>query len=159
MKKILPVLLSILLLGVTGITAGAKAAEQVLVRETMEYFEDGSYATISVYEENALMAYADTYTKSGSKTYTLRDKNGAVQWTFTLKGTFQVNTGVSSTCTAASYTHTIKDSSWSLKSASATKSGNKAIGDATFQSKVLFIVTNTKSCHLELSCDKYGTLS
>ena len=160
MKKVLSIFISsIILISSIGIIANADANNLVLVNEETQYLGQGYFATVSIYENFVPILYTTAYTKSGSKVYTMRNKNGDVLWTFTLNGSFKVDSGKSSTCTSSNYSKKIINDSWSLKSASTSKTSNKAIGDATFQSKVLFIVTDEKSCHLGLICDKNGNLS
>ena len=131
-----------------------------VVSENIEYFPDGTSVTITVMEEkNSFPTRATSYTKSGAKNYTAKDSNGNIQWKFTVKGTFTVNTGVSATCTSTSYSTSNLASGWELDSASTYASSNKAIGDATFKHKTLFITTDTKSCHVVLTCDANGNLS
>lgn len=142
------------------LTANADAEKgQIIVSEEVEYFADGSSVTITVYEDVSAAAMRSVYSKSGSKTYTARNSSGEVIWKFIVKGTFSVNAGVSATCTNASYSTSNLASGWSLKEATAKKSGNTAVGDATFNHKTLFVVTDTKSCHVVLSCDANGNLT
>lgn len=130
-----------------------------VVSETVEYFSDGSSCVTTVIDETPITPYATTFTKTGSKVYTLRNKNGDILWKFTVKGTFSVNSGVSATCTASSYSINIVDTAWENESASASRSGNKAIGKATFVRKVLFVTIESKSCTVTLTCDSNGNLS
>ena len=119
----------------------------------------GSSAIITVSESVDLVSScAAAYAKSGTKTYRMRNKDGEILWKFIVSGTFTVNPGVSATCTKTSYSKSDLASGWDLKSGSSYASGNQAIGDGTFQHKTLFIVTDTKSCHVVLSCDKNGNL-
>lgn len=163
MKKLSAIILSMTVLtGLFAFTASAdtyKTVDQTLINETVEYFEDGSSAVISVYEDNLPLTRAAAYNKSGSKKYVSRNKDGKALWEFTVNGVFNVNPGVSATCTSATYKSNIIDTSWHLKTASASKSGNKAIGKATYQHKVLFVVTDTENCTVELKCDSNGNLS
>ena len=106
-----------------------------------------------------MLTRATTYTKTGSKYYILRNKNGAELWRFTVHGTFSVNSGVSSTCTGVSHSISITEDAWQNESASTSRSGNQAIGDATFIKKLLFITVETKGCHVVLTCDSNGNLS
>ena len=162
-EKILAIIMSVILcIGLMGLNISAVSDETIsktLISETVEYSEDGSSITISVYEDSAPMTRATTYSKSGSKTYTARNSDGDIQWKFTVQGVFSVTEGSSSSCTSSKYSSEIVDDAWSLKTASASKSGNKAIGDATYQRKVLFITTSTENPHIELKCDTYGNLS
>ena len=163
MKRILALLVSaVMLLSMLTVIVSARfdvSYDEVVVSRTVEYLEDGSCVEITVAEEvSDAVTYATT-TKSGSKTYTYKDSDGAVLWKFTLKGTFSINSGVSSTCTAASYTTSNIASGWSLESASTSKSGAKAKADFVFIKKVLFITTKTIEESLTLTCDKNGNLS
>ncbi len=166
MKKILTALLSIMIITNTLLLpANAAMPDPVaddfeIVSENTEYFSDGTSVTITVSQlKNSTATRGTTYTKSGTKSYTLRNESGAILWVFTLKGTFKVNSGVSATCTSTSYSTSNLASGWELDSASTYASGNKAIGDATFKHKTLFITTDTKSCHVVLTCDANGNLS
>lgn len=130
-----------------------------IISETTEYYEDGSSATIIVAELEQPQSRASAYTKSGYKSYVLKDKKGKELWRFTVNGTFSVNSGVSAACISASYNVKITEDSWQKESASAKRSGNQAIGEAEFIKKILSITTEKKSCRVVLSCDKNGKLS
>ena len=166
MKKILATFLSIMIIANTLLLPSNAAPTNTstnnfeVVSENIEYFPDGTSMTITILEEkNPLTTRATSYSKTGSKNYTLKNSSGGVLWTFTLKGTFTVNTGSSATCTSTSYSTSNLASGWELDSASTYASSNKAIGDATFKHKTLFITTDTKSCHVVLTCDANGNLS
>lgn len=166
MKKIFATLLSIMMITNTLLlTTNAATPEAVtdnleIISEETEYFADGTSVTVTTYQEkNAISPCGTTYKKSGAKSYTARNGNGEITWVFTLKGTFEVNSGVSAKCISTSYSTSNIASGWELDSASTYASGNKAIGDATFIHKTLFITTDTKSCHVVLTCDVNGNLS
>ena len=165
MKKLLSILLlTVILFGTFSFSTIAQSQENVetngkIVSTDVLHFNDGSYITITVLDTTLNSSLRSTYTKSGTKTYTMVNSSGDVLWKFTVKGTFSVNSGVSATCTSTSYSTSSLASGWSLKSGSSYASGNKAIGDGTFEHKVLFIVTDTKSCHVVLTCDSNGNLS
>lgn len=122
-------------------------------------FENGYYIETVIIEDEIIQTRGTTYTKSGTKTQTVRDSDGKALYSFTVKGTFTVNAGVSATCTSASYTYSITDDSWHFDSASTSKSGNKATATGTFKKKILLITTDTRSCTVTLECDKNGNLS
>lgn len=129
-----------------------------VVSETTEFFEDGSSLTITVTQEDGVMAYGSVYSQSGAKTYVFRDSKNRELWRFKLHGTFSVNSGVSATCTDTSYSASITNTDWELDSASTYASGNQAVGDATFAKKIMGITVDTQSCHVVLTCDENGTL-
>ncbi len=164
MKKLLAVICTLVLLAcVFSLNASALTTpSETVINETVEYFEDGSSVVITVveYSQNEGISPRVTRTKTGAKSYIYYNSSGDMLWKFVLNGTFQYDAADNSaTCVASSYSKTIQDSSWSLKTASATRSGAKAIGNATFVKKVLGITTKTKSCSLELKCDINGNLS
>lgn len=164
MKKLGLIFLStVLLLSFCALPFGANAqvamSNEQIISETVEMLEDGYYVKTIVAEGNPTKATRATTTKSGSKAFVLYNNSDVELARFTVKGTFSVNNGVSATCTASSYTTSISNNAWSVKSASATKSGNQAIGDVVFIKKVLFITTNTREAHVVLTCDKNGNLS
>lgn len=72
-----------------------------IIRETTEYYGGGSSLTVTITESCPLTRA--TYSKSGQKTYTYKNADNKTQWRFTVKGTFSVNSRVSASCTAASY--------------------------------------------------------
>ena len=102
---------------------------------------------------------ATPYTKTGTRTQTAKNSSNVTLYSFTVKGTYTVNPGVSATCTASSYSHTISNSDWYLDSASASRTGNKAMATGTFKRKILFIVVETQVLSPTLTCDKNGNLS
>lgn len=164
-KTLLSILLTVALLCTAIIPAYATEPEQTSEQlddgTTIIYYEDGSSLTISpiydVQENN--MARAGEQTVSGGRDATYKDSNGNLEWIYTLSATFSYVSGVSSTCTSASYTKTIYDSHWSFSDGSATKSGNTAYGKGKFVKKVLFVTGKTYDINISISCDKYGKLS
>lgn len=118
------------------------------------YFEDGSYIVFTVEEYSTRAAN----TKSGIRNGKLYDPNGGAVATLTVHGTFRYD-GTTVTCTASTYTHQIHNSSWSLSSGSASKSGNTATAKGIFARKVLGITVDSKTLTVSLSCDKNGNLS
>lgn len=141
----------------TTLSSYARGNDKI-ISETIQYFEDGSSMTITVIEESPIMR-GTIYSKSGSKKCVMTNKSGSEICSFTVHGTFSVNPGVSSSCTAASYSISITESAWENDSASAYCSGNQAIGDATFIKKLLSITIDSESCHVVLTCDSEGNLS
>ena len=168
MKKIFPIVISLLLIITSfSIITNAQSIEDInfneqIVSKNIEIFDE-YYVLVTVKEEftslNMQSVQSNSYTKTGSKEYKAYNKDGEVIWKFTIMGNFTVVSGISATCTKATYYSSIVGNGWSLKSGNAYKSSNQAIGDATFQHKTLFIVTDTKNCHVVLSCDSNGNFS
>lgn len=165
LNKILnSIIVAAILCSISVVSANASVAEtrkslDTIISETTEYYSDGSSITIIVAELQQPQSRASAYTKKGYKAYVARDKKGNELWRFTVNGTFSINSGVSASCTAASYNVKITEDSWQKESASVKRSENQAIGEATFIKKILLITTDRKSCRAVLSCDKNGKLS
>ena len=161
-KSIATILLAIIcaFMPVSAAEAATEKTQRLVSEETM--YIDGYFVTVSVYEDEtpvSVMPLASTYEKSGKKTYTAKNDSGATAFTFTINGTFTVSSHGSAFCTKASYSYSIKDSAWEFKSATAERSANKAIGDAKFIRKVLFVTASTVTPHVVLTCDNNGNFS
>ena len=163
MKRFITLLLSFIMIITTlsmQVFASKETNNEMALAEdstvSTEYFEDGSYMIITVTEPDVTL-FA-TSTKSGSKSASYFNSDDEKEWTITIQGTFSY-TGSSSTCTASSVSYTIYDDSWKMKSATASKSGNKAIGNFTCKLYLLGISIKTVEQSLTLSCSSTGTLS
>ena len=103
MKRLGACLLAMVLLVCAVPSVSAQEPEMRVISETTEYAPDGSCIVTTLSEEvveNVGIARAG-YNKTGSKTITSKDSDGAVRWTFTVTGTFVVNEGVVSACITA----------------------------------------------------------
>lgn len=120
----------------------------------VEYLENGDRIKtyITCYETNARAA-----TKSGSKTKEYENAAGELLWSVTVYGTFTYN-GTTSSCTSASRSTAAYGSDWSIKSSSASKSGNCATATATATKKNLF-GSQDYTATVNLYCSPYGILS
>lgn len=136
----------------------APAAHQKLVSESVEYLDDGSTLVTAVYEvvNNSRI---NTSNKNGSKVYTRRDADGNALWTFTVSGEFLIIDGVSVTCTSATCSANILESTWSCTRQFAERSGSQAVAEGTFILKLLGITVKEENVDIALSCDVYGNLS
>jgi len=135
--------------------------QELVSEETIE--NDGLYITVSVFETKntatKAIPYTTVYEKTGKKTYTAKNADKETLFSFTVHGTFSVNSGVSASCTKSSYSYSITNKAWELKSASATRSGNKAIANAEFIKKLVFVTVDTFDANIVLACDSNGNLS
>lgn len=149
MKKIVSLCLA-LLFGLVVFPVAFASAET----EEVVYFEDGSYCitTITYGGERA------SNTKTGNKTTSYYASDDTELFSLRVSGVFLYD-GSTVKCTSSSYTYNIYDSAWSLKSATASKSGATATASGTFVKKVLGITMNTKTLTPTLTCDKDGNLS
>lgn len=123
----------------------------------VEYFDDGSYITITISESSPFPIRSEN-TKTGSKTTTYTGTDGIVKWESKLTGTFSYN-GTSATCTSSNITYSIKDSSWDIISAIPSRENNKAIGDIIVKQYLLGIPVNTYNYTIVISCSPTGVLS
>lgn len=149
-RNILLIIASLLILILTPYTiAKANGVES----EVVEYFADGSYCVTTVSYQSTRAS-----TISGSKISTYHYHDGTKAFSLTVHGTFSYD-GNQAVCTSSSYSHVIYENDWSLKSATATKSGNTASATGTFIRKEFGITVDTKTIVVNLACDKNGNLS
>lgn len=128
MKKCLAAVLTLFtLLSVFSTSAIAANPKETLVKQYTETYSDGSYAIVSVYQNESLTRSG---TVSGRKDYNYYD--AGLAWTFTVYGTFTY-TGSSATCQAASCTYSISNNAWYCVSTNARPSGNAAIASGTMR--------------------------
>jgi hypothetical protein len=129
------------------------------VTSETKVMSDGSYYVTTV-EESTLgnMLQAATSTKTGSKTTTYYNSDGASLWYVKVTGTFSYN-GTTSSCTSATVTAASQVSAWVISSKSVSKSGNQATGSATAKCYNGLIVIQTVSKTVTLTCSKTGALS
>ena len=139
MNKVLSALLVVALMFAS--VSVAKASNDTVVSIT--YYDDDSYVITTI---NYAVTKSSS-TVSGSKTSTYYRSDGIKAFSLTVYGT------------NVSYSHDIYQNDWSLKSASATKSGNTATATGTFIRKELGITVDTKTRTVNLSCDRNGNLS
>lgn len=129
LKRICAVLLTALLCVCVSIPAFAADENSRVVSRTVEQYDNGAYAVITVYDNTT----ARGGTKNGRKDFDYYE-SGSLAWTFTVYGSFSYN-GSSATCTAASATCDIRDSGWKLTSNEAYPSGSAAIAKGVMQKK------------------------
>lgn len=165
MKKLTSIFLAITIL-ISILSFNASAANyndanktEKIISEITEYFEDGSSITTTVTQLASNDLTRATKAITGSKTKTIKDSAGDVLYKFKVTGTFTVNEGVSSTCTAVSCSASDCNYGWELDSSTTSKSGNTARAVGIFKKKTLFITTQTVETTATLTCDKNGNLS
>ena len=165
-KRIFSILLTFLL--VFTLTPSVFAANDIELddKNTTEivYLDNGCYIITTLITQDIstlslVSTNSNTFTKTGNKVVACHDKDGNLEWEYTLFAEFEVVEGVTATCTSATYTQTIYASDWSFSNGNATKSGNTAYGVGTFKRKVLFITVDTANIDISISCDVYGNLS
>lgn len=160
MKKLISIVCCLCLLTAIFVlpVSAEEADAEILISRTVEVQPDGSSVEILVYQ-SPVYTRGNSYSMSGSKVYNSTNAAGELLWTFKLTGVFKVVEGSSVYCTSASHSYTIAEDDWNYVSGSSYKSGNKAIGNAEFNRKVLGIVVETDTCTVTLTCDANGNLS
>lgn len=157
MKKFLALMLTlVLLIGLTPtVFATTDTIDDTTYTEIINY-DDGSYIVISEIEETSQSRASSSIT--GSKTAKYYNSNDVVQWSITLTGTFTY-TGSSATCTASRLTYSIANDHWKFTSTTASKSGNKAKGNAIAKYYTLGIPLKTIETDIAITCSATGSLS
>lgn len=158
MKKIFCLFLSMILLFSSATTIEAASySSSVSSISSIEDLGNGYYG-ITTIEYPEVSTYASG-SKTGSKTYNIKNSNGTTVATFKLTASFTYSSSGTVTCKSATYSTSINKSDWSFSQASASKSGKTAYGNFTAICKVLGITSNTISKTITLTCDKSGNLS
>lgn len=156
MKKLYTLIACIMIIIIfipTSIKASIIEPTTNIKKETI--YVDGQY-TISIYtivEQEDISLCGTTSSKSVSKVYKIENIFGSVVATYTLHGKFTYD-GTTATCTSATYSTSTDSSLWSFESATAYKSGAKAIGSFTANS---FLQTISET--VTISCSKTGVIS
>lgn len=154
MKRVLALaLLCVMAFGVI-FCLPVSAATDEKTETYVEVLENGEKIRtyITYYEDNTRAA-----TKSGYKTTEYLNADNEVMWSVTVNGTFTYN-GTTSSCTSASRSTAVYGSQWSIKSSSATKSGNCATATAVAVKKNV-IGSSEYTATVNLYCSPYGILS
>lgn len=119
-------------------------------------FEDGSYVILTV-ECDQSQSGAELFTAnsmtSGSKSYSYYNSSDKLVWVFRVHGTFTYN-GTTAKATAATYSYTIYDSSWSFVKGNSSYSGATATAKGSFKKLLI-----PNSVTLNLTCSPTGVLS
>ncbi len=164
MKRALSLaIIAILLMNILSVSTFAVSGSSIEspidlgAAENIEYFSDGSYLITTIEPVDGI-SQMSTSTKSGSKSYRYYNSKDVQQWVVTIIGTFSYN-GSSATCTNSRTSYTVYNSKWKVKNATATKSGNKAIGNFTVKYYFTGIPTKTIERTVTLSCSATGVLS
>lgn len=151
MKKFVALCLTFVL-GVTLCgSVFAAEPETVVVSQQIEQISEDEYVVITT-TESIISTRGSVYTKTATRDYKYY-LSGTRQWTFSVAGTFSIDSGVSSTCIDDAYAFTIQSGSWTLSSAKSYHSGNTATATGTVTGRT------TTSPAVSITCDKDGNLS
>ena len=128
----------------------ALAAAPAQTTEQIEYYEDGSFLTITTTLYPTISRASERYAE---KEYKYTDNTGDAAYTYTLRGWFTYDLISSEAVRAAAVIHVHK-SGWTVSSHSEYCSGSTAYGNVTFKGP-LFV---TRSINATLTCDRYGNI-
>lgn len=156
MKKLISYLFSFIILFSLLTTTAFATNDETIISETVEYFNDGSFLVTTLVVENSLTR--STSTKTGSKTTVLYNADYEAMVTLKLTGSFTY-TGSSATCTNSAATYTIHNSNWKVTTATATKSGNKAMGTFTAKKYFLGMAIQIIDETITITCSNTGVLT
>lgn len=154
MYKLISLLISILII-MPGLSLNSFALSRSNQASSAVYLEDGNYIIITL--EDITLSRASN-TKTGRRTLNYYNSDNEVLWKATLTATFTY-TGSSATCTSASITYSVNDSSWQIISATASKSGNTATGNVIAKHYFVGIPIKTVNEAFYITCSATGTLS
>lgn len=150
-KKYASMVLSVILL-LSALSFRVCAVSNEAVATEVIPLEDGGYLEVTIVQSMARS------TKSGNKYYTYKDSAGAIKWQAILSATFSYD-GTTSSCTSSACSVSVYDSSWSLASKYAYRSGNTAYASVTMSYTTAGVETSRSTYKLSLSCDENGNLS
>ncbi len=145
----------ILCLSAVNLIVPAMAADKNNGEQVIR-FEDGSYVILTVeydQSQSGTELFATNSITSGTKSYNYYNSSDELEWIFRVHGTFTYN-GTTATATAATYSYTIYNSSWSFVKASASYSGATATATGSFKKLLI-----PNSVTLPLTCSPTGVLS
>lgn len=154
MKKLISIFLTAIMLFSTAMTSFAVDYAD----SEIAYFADGSYVEIEIKSYDVRASVYATKTKTADKKITYRNSDNELIFDATVTGTFTY-TGSSATCTNSTISYNVYDSKWKITEATASKSGNKAIGDITAKRYLLGIPVQTVEQTITLTCSAAGVLS
>lgn len=120
-------------------------------------YDDGSYS-ITTIQYDFSHENTNRSSKKGTKTTNYYSSNDVLLWKVVLTGYYTYD-GTTSSCTNASCSVTIYESSWSKKSSVSSYSGDTAYCTAVIVRKVLGITVDTRTINMSLTCDPNGVLS
>lgn len=156
MKKTVTLLLSfILLVSLFAIPVHASGIDGYEI----EYLDNGDYI-ITYIEDDATITPddgSDSTTVTKTKTSKYKNSAGETMWYIKVQGTFTYN-GTTSVCNSAAHKAGAPGSTWSILSASHSKSGNHATATATAR-HYLYPGYNDYTRSVTLTCSPTGVFS
>lgn len=133
------------------ITNGEIISTEIIPLDDSYYMEVITYDTTT----SQISPATTTRTKSASKTHNIKNTFNTTLASFTLSANFTYD-GSTSKCTSASHSEVIYNSHWSFSSATASWTGNMAIGSYIAKCSS---PSQTVSKTLTITCDANGNIS
>lgn len=154
---ILTILCSLIIFPANAVEKYNASANETVI--DVEYLDNGDYIVTTIDnnlpEPDVNTPNATTVTKTKTKNY--YNSAGNVMWYIKVQGTFTYN-GTSSKCTSAAHKAAALGTSWSIKSASSSKSGNTATAKAVAVHKTSN-GNKEYSASVTIKCSKTGVIS
>lgn len=160
MKRIFATILLLTLLLAQNTVSFAQAQVGDCANEARIFINNASAVSAQGFYGEAKITIWETKgnTVTGSKSVPFYNPDGVLQWTATLTGYFTYD-GVTSSCTGASCSISVQNGNWSESANNPYYSGNSAFASVTMVRKFLFVVLQTESINITLTCDATGHLS
>ena len=161
MRKISALLLSVLfLVSIFVFPVNASVVDGDENGYEIEYLDNGDYIITYIEDDEIIEPDDGSKSTTVTKTKTSKYKNsaGATMWYIKVQGTFTYN-GTTSTCNSAAHKAAAIGSTWSIISASHSKSGNKATATATARHSSGGGVYSDYTRSVTLKCSATGVFS
>lgn len=161
MRKTISVLLLCLTLILscpsTALAANATTSGSTVVTiDGVDYYIDTVITEWSADTESNRAAASNT--KTATKTTYIKDSSQNVLWYVSITATFSYD-GTTAACTSCSHQAASQSSQWSIKSSSASKSGNSATATATAVRSLSFGLVQEATKSVTISCSPTGEIS
>lgn len=127
-------------------------ANEVELNNEIILLENGDYIEVETIWSQARIS------RTATKSYTYRNSEGSAMWEAVLTAGFTYD-GTTSSCTSASCNVTVYNSSYSMVTKHAYRSGNTAYASVTMSYTTAGVTTSQSTYKITLSCDENGNLS
>lgn len=145
-----------------SVSASSINPDNNIISTSVEYFEDGSYNVIELYENNNGISLFSSV-KAATRTVTRYSSSGEALCALKLVATFSYD-GSTVSCTSTDCTKYSYNNSWSVENittshSSTSTSKASATANCNFVNKLLGITVKSISASVTINCDVNGNLS
>lgn len=162
MKRTIVLLLSIISLACNiAISPLSVEAADINTSSNIEMLDNGYYYETIIEDAEAptnISPKATTQYITKTKTTQLKDSDGDVLWSVSIKAIFSYD-GSTSKCTSCTPSATSYASSWSIKSVTSSKSGNSATATAVATHTLIFGISQDTTKSVTIKCSATGVVS